>query len=541
MKDFTIVVLLINALQIPAFCQVDTVWVRRYDEPTWNFGFDVVADSIGNVYVVGSSDSTGGPNNDIVLIKYNKFGDEQWVSRYDETAQDNGWFVKIAGPNRIVVVGYINSDIILLMYDSDGNEVWKYRYDGPGNDYDLAERVTTNSTGDIYITGRSNSGGNNDDMVTLKFDINGNLVWERRYDGIGNWDWGTAIALSSNEKFVYVTGPTVVSTSPLNYDIITICYRASDGHLIWSNSVDIDLRELSWDLSVDTAGNVFVTGEIGEWQNADYVTIKFDHNGNVEWTKFYNGPANSDDVAFYILTTSSNDIYVLGRSIGDGTGYDICVIKYDSLGNEIWIDRYNGPGNGDEWVWDLYGPLASDTNGNIYITFSSIGAGSGKDYCTICYKPNGEIVWLARYDENGYTDEPFAIFVDDSGYVYVTGYSRIAGFPYGILTIKYSRLTDVEENKYIDALGKPIIVYPNLLLRDDAIIHFDFASELKTHWVNIVIRDICGRKIKKLFEGRIEQPSYDMKIGHLPAGIYFIIVNQAKDKCVFCQKIVKLN
>ena len=74
--------------------------------------------------------------------------------------------------------------------------------------------------------------------------------------------------------------------------------------------------------------------------------------------------------------------------------------------------------------------IAVDDSGNVYVTgFSFFG------YATVKYNPAGQQLWVARYDEGG-SNYAYAIAVDASGNVYVTGQVG-PGYPdYG--TIKYN-------------------------------------------------------------------------------------------------------
>jgi hypothetical protein len=117
------------------------------------------------------------------------------------------------------------------------------------------------------------------------------------------------------------------------------------------------------------------------------VTVKYDTNGNKLWLQRYNnGFVNGDDEAAALALDTEGNVVVTGKSVGSGSSFDYLTIKYNHDGEILWYSRYNGTGNGS----DAAVALAVDDLGHVYVTGSSEGQnntnGTAKDYVTIKYK-----------------------------------------------------------------------------------------------------------------------------------------------------------
>src|SRR2546428_8488898 len=139
----------------------------------------------------------------------------------------------------------------------------------------------------------------------------------------------------------------------------------------------------------------------------------------------------------------TGNVYVSGGSYGGTSTYDdIATIKYDTDGHRLWVARYDGPGH---YYDGSFVDIAVDGDGNVIVTgdanvdsSDSYSQQYAYDYATIKYDPNGNQLWVARYD--GYDqdeDRPQAMAVDAQGNVYVTGYSWGNFSGYDFATVKY--------------------------------------------------------------------------------------------------------
>jgi uncharacterized delta-60 repeat protein len=453
-------------------------WVRRYNNEEVNEddeASDIALDASGNIHVIGSSigRTTG---NDFYTISYDPTGNTIMNARYDGPAHEGDQASAIAvdeAGNKYGAgwsyrgIPHKHSDYLTLKYTNSHELDWDVRYDARRNGNDVATAVAYYNNF-IYVTGRSedSESKNSDvlhyDYLTVKYDAHnrGRMIWKARYnnDLLNGADEATAMAVDSSGN-VYVTGRS--EGLQTGFDIVTVKYLP-DGQpdLNWGpdgNGVVRYHGDYGDDEAVAIAveaGNVYVTGKSqGNGTGFDYVTIKYLPNGNLDSTwgpdgngvVRYHGEYGDDEAA--AIAVEAGNLYVTGRSQGNQTGFDYVTVKYLPNGNldSSWgpdgnsVIRYHGGYGDDEAV-----AIAVKT-GNLYVTGMSQGRNqdqnmsTGFDYYTLKYDSFGKVVWSARYnhDTNG-DDEAVALALDrNSDDVYITGKSFGSGTGFDFATVKY--------------------------------------------------------------------------------------------------------
>src|SRR5207245_3631978 len=112
--------------------------------------------------------------------------------------------------------------------------------------------------------------------------------------------------------------------------------------------------------------------------NTDYLTLKIKPSGDsILWAKTYNGPGNAEDHPTAIAVNDSLETFVTGWSAGSGTGLDYATIKYLPNGDSAWVRRTAGLGSDSALAMALRGFT------DLYVTGTSVD--SGYDYYTVKY------------------------------------------------------------------------------------------------------------------------------------------------------------
>ena len=237
-----------------------------------------------------------------------------------------------------------------------------------------------------------------------------------------------------------------------DYSVVVVNAAGSDTSTSADLSVTAKLRE-AWQavssatpgrpsfgtvVKADPEGNTYVTGYVEmAGRGNDFVTIKYSPAGTPLWTVTYDGPASADDFPVALAVDSTGNVIVTGSSKGSGTGLDFATIKYDPNGNVLWTARYNGPGINKD---DVPAALSVDLLGNVYVT-GSAKVGDKWGFATVQYDPDGNQLWAVRYTGGNLSDdEAVALTVDAGGSVYVAGKSKGPGSDFDYATVKYDAL-----------------------------------------------------------------------------------------------------
>jgi len=363
---------------------VQEAWLCFQDKGRWVSGEALTMDSAGNVYVGGSYTST---------VKCNSEGERVWAAPFDGDAEaialDSAGNVYVSGTAFVGGYDGNNFDWLTCKFNTEGDLVWTESYDGDAHDCDAVTAMAVDSLGNVYVTGYTRTTGSSDVYLTTKYDTDGKTLWRSHYDGPSphegpyatRGDVANALTLDASGN-VYVTGASFgVGTG---YDYATVKYDA-DGRQLWVERYDGSSGYEDGDsaaaILVDELGDIYVSGHSG--------TVKYDKNGNQQWVVATGGShlATDGSGSIHVIghgiakyDSDGNEVWSisLDASIAaatvDASGSiyvagDSCFIaKYDSGGLKSWSAKYKGGRDG--YSSGRYTAIVVDGSGSVYVTGS---------------------------------------------------------------------------------------------------------------------------------------------------------------------------
>ncbi|MCB9245864.1 MAG: T9SS type A sorting domain-containing protein [Flavobacteriales bacterium] len=331
----------------------------------------------GNCYVSGYATESGS-GQITTTIGYDATGNQLWIDQLTDTpyleSRANALILDKNENVYVAVTAFVtasNYDMVLIKYNKNGQRQWVKRFDrnaGPDRAVSIALSHDQNF---IYLCGTTNNTGSGDDLSVIGYaTVSGNQIWAHHYDflpGTANPEDAVAVACDTM-GYVYATGN---SYSGANNDIVLIKLRGADGTKSWDSRFDDTLKgnDGVFDLIVSDFGNIYLGGHsIDGLGGTSFLVLKYNAVGNLVWRSAYAGSnLKIDRVSNLALGGPNMDLYVAGSAnTGVNQSYEFVALRYDpSTGDTLWVGR------GDNTTWSGSGittGLAVTNEGYVYVT-----------------------------------------------------------------------------------------------------------------------------------------------------------------------------
>lgn len=299
-------------------------WVQSAGGVNNDYSQAIALDNSGGVYIIGyyqdtvyfgdfSKASKGGY--DIFLTKYNSFGTIEWVQSAGGTSNDLGYSMAIDNSENVYVTGFYQgtanfgaisktsvgaNDMFIAKYNP-AIMSWSWVQSAGGTNNEFGQSIAIDSNGNVFVAGIyagtatfngfpsiSKSSAGKNDIFIVKYNSLGHLQWVESAGGTED-DYSQAIAVDDiGNAFVtgYYYGTTFfggISKTAFSqgYTDIFVAKCNALGKFQWVQSAGGIFGDYGKGISVDSSGNVYVTGAYSSTATFDRNVITAAGSGDI--------------------------------------------------------------------------------------------------------------------------------------------------------------------------------------------------------------------------------------------------------------------
>ena len=397
------------------------VWKKDVTTNSYSNAFKCDINAVGTFKDGSIIVGAGASSYDNVIIKYDKNGNTIWkksIPTYYYNSKNQYYkinTINITNDDNIIVGAnsqYDGAEKIIIKYDSNGNLIWKKTLPTyKSGEYYYVEQLLISNDNNIIIGVDSYS--DSQGRAILKYDSNGNLIWNKKiptYTDYGSTYFYRIASMSLLKDNSIIIG---ANCGTLREDSTTpnaLLKYNNNGDLIWKKDVTTNTRTNGFDCSIkqvlcSTDENIIVSaGGDTVSDSQDKVIIKYDKNGNLIWKKSVPTYYDNGETRYYRISTTNinnnNEIIVGANGSTDSSSKSL--LKYDSNGNLIWKKDIPSYKSGEYY----YIEKMNITNKNeIIVGVDSYSDSQGR--AILKYNNNGELLWkteLPKYTYNSYNE-----------------------------------------------------------------------------------------------------------------------------------------
>lgn len=289
-----------------------------------------VAESTGQeLFLCGNiSRNYANTNYDILVIKTNSAGDTIWTKTYGGPDADRGYQVISTSDGKLLICGKTESfgagsfgDIYLVKINLNGDTIWTNSF--PDQDQEVPFHLMETQNGEFLVTATNEDNSNPRELYLLKVSATGAQLWEQKI-GPATWKWGfSSIELSNGDLLTAGS-----HSSSQGYTQVLLVKTDHLGNVIWEREYgDAILSEEGFSIKQNADGTFSITGRSYDVSTmlSSSILLKVDQNGNQLFLNYF---GTSSSIGANCLTKDTNDDNII---TGNYNG-SIFVTKTDNNG-----------------------------------------------------------------------------------------------------------------------------------------------------------------------------------------------------------------
>ncbi|OWY24337.1 T9SS C-terminal target domain-containing protein [Sphingobacteriales bacterium UPWRP_1] len=378
----------------------NTVWFKIVEEGntlTGIVGGGILEKTLdGNYIMVGVKDTIGLAGNlDIMMIKFNEYGDVIWKKTHGTSTtvegiyhitptQDGGYIM--CGIQRSFTT---SNRFYVLKTDAFGNKEWDRVLQS--NKKGVGANIIEAYDGGYITAGYVVNSATLADMYIAKLNGQGFVIWENNYNSTPENDNGAYITKWKGDKYLLTASIRIddninMYVAQLSMEGVEEWYKVLD-----ANGTYIQARPVIRDMGFTTSTYSFTP-------NGSYYSqvIRFDENGNIDWLSTIPGLNPNDDWYLKDIAATADGGYILsGFNYSEQSSW---VVKTDSMGytcSYIGCDstavtvatppRFEGGHGGELKIY----PNPAQNQATVYLPAATVAA-TGRQL--LLYNASGQLV-----------------------------------------------------------------------------------------------------------------------------------------------------
>lgn len=311
------------------------LWKKQFDFSIGGFDcfYDLVELPDSNYLVAGITTNTLTDDDDGFLAKIDTGGNVIWIQKYMHPDDDEITAMRLTPDGKVILLGYTfssgtYSDVLLIKTELNGNLIWRKRFGNSFAEKYYSIEIIKNNT--EYLLGGDygyyNSGTPYFDMSLMRTDTAGNIIWQQQY----------GISPNESGKCAIPTLDSGFAICGMYNDTGVVLKTNKNGVVQWIKKFSSEPSSIIYSLKqLQDSSYVMIKSDI-DWQNSNRTgnLIKADKNGNQLWQRIYPHPTSSISNYFFGFNTTSDKGFIMtGQYNHIGQPYqNMWLVKTDSLG-----------------------------------------------------------------------------------------------------------------------------------------------------------------------------------------------------------------
>ncbi len=289
-------------------------------------GYSIAECSDGGVVVVGSKD------NNCYIAKFDSTGNIDWEKTFDLSSVGEKLLdVLIDDDGNVVCVGFRRSsnyrdDTVLIKFDVNGNIIWE-KVSSDNNRNGFSNIIFESSDSTYMIAGRN---GTSDAYGYLyKYNKDGIMIWKKNV-APSNFGWNSLTRITKYDSNRYLLGG--YGDGPIGLKDLYVVVTDLDGNVLSRFILGTSYNDYCYGVTSDSNGYIYVS--MFTKTNIKYYTTiyKCDYTGNVIWTREFKGAS----INSYRIYAKNDILYLLGYEEYSNGSANVRIFSLDTSGNVIW-------------------------------------------------------------------------------------------------------------------------------------------------------------------------------------------------------------